>query len=120
MSDTNQELVHALKLLSKQYEQQFEEVHKQVNVLAEQIILLTNSETDNNDQILSQGGKTALELKKTIIAMNGESVCVDCKQAKFSIPVSRTTTPSQRFNFTCLLDHSNKEAGACYQFDSRF
>ena len=119
MSDTNQELVRALKLLSEQYEQQFAEVTEQVNVLAEQIILLTNSEP-NNSSPLSQGGKTASELKELIKERNGDSVCVDCKQAKFYLPVSTGLKPNQRFNFTCLVDHDNSEAMACYQFDSRF
>lgn len=119
MSDTNQELVHALKQLSAQYEQQFAEVAEQVNVLAEQIILLTTSEPNNNSP-LSQGGKTASELRNLIKELNGDSICVDCKQAKYSTPALATAQQKMKFTFICLLDHSDKEAGACYQFDSRF
>lgn len=119
MSDTNQELVRALKQLSEQYEQQFAEVTEQVNVLAEQIILLTNSEPNNNSS-LSQGGKTASELKEVIKERNGTTQCIDCKHAKYSLPVSHQTRQIERFKFTCLLDHDNTESLACYQFDSRF
>ena len=120
MSDTNQELVRALKQLSEQYEQQFAEVTEQVNVLAEQIILLTNSEP-NNSSPLSQGGKTASELKEVIKSRNGESQCLECKQAKYTLPKSNGgQRPNEPFKFTCLLDHDNTESVACYQFDSRF
>lgn len=120
MSDVNQELAKALKLLSEQYEQQFSEVNQQINELAEQIILLTDSEPNNNSP-LSQGGKTASELEEVIKSRNGESQCLKCKHAKYTLPKPNNgQAPNQRFKFTCLLDHDNTESMACYQFDSRF
>ena len=119
MSDVNQELAKALKLLSEQYEQQFSEVNQQINELAEQIILLVNSEPNNN-QALSQDGKTANKLKEEIIKMNGDSLCVKCKHAKYSMPKLYNQSQSERFKFTCLLDHDNTESLACYQFEPKF
>lgn len=121
MSDVNQELAKALKLLSEQYEQQFSEVNQQIGELAEQIILLTSSEQSNNDQALSLGGKNARQLSNAIREMNGDSQCVECKHAKYSLQKSNNgQKPNQQFKFTCLLDHDNTESLACFQFDSRF
>lgn len=120
MLDVNQELAKALKLLSEQYEQQFSEVNQQISELADQIILLTNSEPNNN-QALSQGGKTAEQLREVIKDRNGDSQCLACKHAKYSLPKSNGgQRPNEPFKFTCLLDHDNTESLACYQFDSRF
>ncbi|HAB39067.1 MAG TPA: hypothetical protein DCE52_13935 [Rhodobacteraceae bacterium] len=91
MSDVNQELVHALKLLSKQYEQQFSEVALQIAELGEQIILLTNtpsSSLSNTNSSSSEG------LMKSVEA----SACKDCDNALF-FAIDKTSSAS----FDCLI-----------------
>ena len=81
MSDTNQALVQSLKLLSEQYEQQFAEVSTQMNLLAEQIIFLTETKSINSSNVSSS------KLSEMLTPEQQHSVCSDCKNAHwFSNP----------------------------------
>ena len=76
MTDVNQELVRALKLLSTQYEQQFGEVSQQIAELGEQIILLTNSPTKD---LKSKSSNSSVDLMQSVEV----SACKSCENAMF-------------------------------------
>jgi len=106
MSDTNQELVRALKQLSKQYEQQFAEVTEQVNVLAEQIILLTETKSS------SSSSDSSSTLSEMLTPEQQCSVCSDCKNAHwFSNP--KVTG----LGFKCLISDVGLISKFCNQQD---
>jgi hypothetical protein len=107
MSDTNQELVRALKQLSKQYEQQFNEVTEQVNVLAEQIILLTETKSS------SSNSDSSSKLSEILTPEQQNSPCSNCKNSHwFSNP------KGIGLNFKCLISDVNGIVGYCSQQDS--
>ena len=106
MSDTNQELVRALKLLSEQYEQQFAEVTEQVNVLAEQIILLTETKSS------SSSNDSSTKPNQMLTPEQENSPCSDCKNSHwFSNP------KGIGLNFKCLISDVGNIVGYCNQQD---
>jgi hypothetical protein len=105
MSDTNQELVRALKLLSTQYEQQFSEVSQQIQELGEQIILLTNSTTQSSNN-------TSNASKDKILALVEDSACKHCDNAMFAIKKGASAPKFECLiasNITSPVDHCSKQ-----------
>lgn len=106
MSDTNQELVRALKLLSEQYEQQFAEVTEQVNVLAEQIILLT--ETKSN----SSSNDSSSKVNQMLTPEQQSSPCSDCKNSHWY-----KNKNAGALSFNCLITNMDRITDYCNQQD---
>ncbi len=106
MSEVNRQLEQALKLLSKQYEQQFEEVQEQMNELAEQIILLTDSKQSNSKNV----SNLTQDLAGMLTPEQKNSPCAQCKNCMI-------TSKGSAISAECLISSTKPFVIYCNQQD---
>ncbi|WP_350595499.1 MbeD/MobD family mobilization/exclusion protein [Pseudoalteromonas sp. 45-MNA-CIBAN-0466] len=92
MTELEQQLLQSLKLLQKDYEEQFRELHESLNSLA----------TDT-------GQKQPKRITEPLRELESTKICLGCRHGKYS---KRENSNNQKvyWDFSCLIDHGQEQS----------